>query len=307
MGRPFEHPNSLVLGGGGVLGEAWMLGVLAGIEHASAFDARECERYVGTSAGSIVAARLVAGRSPGEEIDGRVEQAVPDEATVGARTLLGQAVRIGASAAGVAAAPLAVAGLRLSTAGGALARRAALSRVPPGRRTLTDLARWIERIGARFDGRLLISAVDTASGRRVMFGAPGAPQASVAEAVEASCAIPGVFRPVAIADRSYVDGGVWSPTNMDVLDVRDGERVLCLNPTGSVGRGRMGSPAAAVGALSRSVAAVEATVLRRRGARVLMVAPNAGAVEAIGPNLMDSGPRRQVLRAGFAQGAALAA
>lgn len=303
MGRPFEHPNSLVLGGGGVLGEAWMLGVLAGIEQASGFDARTCRHYVGTSAGSIVAARLVAGRSPGEGLDGRVEQAIPDEPTVAARTLLGQALRIGTSAA----APLAVAGLRLTTAGGALARRAALSRIPPGRRTLTDLARWIERIGARFDGRLLISAVDTGSGRRVMFGAPGAPHASVAEAVEASCAIPGYFRPVPIADRSYVDGGVWSPTNMDALEVRRGERVLCLNPTGSVGRGRAGSPAVAVGALSRSVAAIEATVLRRRGARVLMVSPDAGAVAAIGPNLMDAGPRRQVLKAGFEQGAALAA
>src|SRR3954454_7040425 len=57
-------PDILVLGGGGVLGEAWMMGVLAGIEDATGFDLRDCESFVGTSAGSIVAAHLVSGRSP---------------------------------------------------------------------------------------------------------------------------------------------------------------------------------------------------------------------------------------------------
>ena len=56
-------PDVLVLGGGGVLGEAWMMGVLAGIEDATGFDLRECEYFVGTSAGSIVSAHLVARRA----------------------------------------------------------------------------------------------------------------------------------------------------------------------------------------------------------------------------------------------------
>ena len=58
------RPDVLVLGGGGVLGERWLMGVLAGIEDATGFDLRECEYFVGTSAGSIVAARLAAGISP---------------------------------------------------------------------------------------------------------------------------------------------------------------------------------------------------------------------------------------------------
>src|SRR5437763_9375228 len=57
-------PDVLVLGGGGVLGEAWMMGVLGGIEDGTGLDLRRCEYYVGTSAGAIVAAHLVAGRSP---------------------------------------------------------------------------------------------------------------------------------------------------------------------------------------------------------------------------------------------------
>jgi len=60
-GRP---PNVPVLGGGGLLGEAWMTGVLAGYEDAIGADVRRCRRFVGTSAGSIVASSLVAGRSP---------------------------------------------------------------------------------------------------------------------------------------------------------------------------------------------------------------------------------------------------
>ena len=58
------RPDVLVLGGGGVLGEAWMMGVLAGIEDGTGFDLRDCDYYVGTSAGSIVAAHLIAGQPP---------------------------------------------------------------------------------------------------------------------------------------------------------------------------------------------------------------------------------------------------
>src|SRR5947209_7942828 len=58
------RPDVLVLGGGGVLGEAWMMGVLAGIEDGADLDLRDCESFVGTSAGAIVAAHLVAGNAP---------------------------------------------------------------------------------------------------------------------------------------------------------------------------------------------------------------------------------------------------
>src|ERR1700722_3243092 len=58
-----SRPDVLVLGGGGVLGEAWMTGVLAGIEDATGIDLRQCEHFVGTSAGSIVAAYLTGGAS----------------------------------------------------------------------------------------------------------------------------------------------------------------------------------------------------------------------------------------------------
>jgi NTE family protein len=104
--------------------------------------------------------------------------------------------------------------------------------------------------------------------------------------------------------RRYVDGGVWSPTNLDGARVRSGTEVLCLNPTGSL-RPSRGAPFGAVGLVSRSIAAVEALALERRGASVTVVSPDAGAAAAMGSDLMDAGRRSRVSAAGFSQGRAL--
>jgi NTE family protein len=297
---PFRSPEVLVLGGGGILGEAWMNAVLAGIEDASGFDARECEGYIGTSAGSIVAAALAGGKSPGDRLGSLPEppaQEDPDEPT-DEPSLAARAVRSGVA---TAAAPVAALALPTIAPGGALVRRLALSRVPPGKRSLGGLGAQIDSLGAHFDGRLSVSAVDLESGRRVTFGQPDAPDATVGQAVEASCAIPGYFRPVAIGGRSYVDGGAWSPTNMDAASVSRGTQVLCLNPTGSMAHS-FTSAMGAIGLASRSLARLEALVLERRGARVEIVAPDEGSLEAIGPNLMDPRPRKAVIAAGLTQG-----
>ena len=291
----FRHPDVLVLGGGGTLGELWMSALLAGLEQASAFDPRECESYVGTSAGSIVAAVLAGGVSPERRLGELPEQPPGDEP----ETASGGGVATRTLRAGVATAAAPVAALALPTMapGGAFVRRLALGRVPRGKRSLGDLGRQVESTGVRFDGRLAISAVDLESGRRVMFGRDDAPETSVGQAVEASCAIPSYFRPIEIGGREYVDGGAWSPTNLDTAKVRRGTQVLCLNPTGSL---------TALGVASRSGARFEALVLERRGARVQIVTPDEGSVEAIGPNLMDPRRRKEVIAAGVAQGRRLA-
>src|SRR3954447_4934971 len=296
--RP-DPPDVLVLGGGGILGEAWMLAVLAGLEEAAEGDFRDCGAYIGTSAGSIVSAALVAGVRPRERLGSLPEQpevSEPEEA--GGSSPLGNLVRLGLAASGTVAAPFAALTLRSTALGGAFVRRVALNRVPAGRRSLGGLGRSLEEAGARFDGRLSVSAVQLDSGRRVMFGSDGAPQASVGQAVEASCSIPGVFKPIRVNGHAYVDGGAWSPTNMDTARVRRGSRVLCLNPTGAV---------RAVGPLSRSAAAFEALALEGRGAKVRTVAPDTGSSSAMGANLMDAGPREEVIAAGFSQGLSLAA
>src|SRR3954463_11026776 len=60
----FESPEVLVLGAGGILGEAWMGGLLAGLQEGTGFDPRDCDHFIGTSAGSIVAAGLAGGVDP---------------------------------------------------------------------------------------------------------------------------------------------------------------------------------------------------------------------------------------------------
>ena len=301
-----QPPDVLVLGGGGILGEAWMSAVLVGLQETADFDPRECVGFVGTSAGSIVAAALVAGVDSRSRLGHLPEQPPAPASEVEAGTgPVARALELALAAGGAAASPLAAIGLRTTEAGGALVRRAALSRVRPGRRSLAPLGSELERSGARWDGRLSISAVELETGRRVMFGTPGAPSASVGAAVEASCAIPGVFRPVEVNGRRYVDGGAWSPTNLDRAPAGRGTRVLCLNPTGSLRPSRTG-PFGALGPMSRALAAVEALALQRRGAKVTTVNPDAGSLAAIGANLMNPRRRSQVIQAGLAQGRALA-
>ena len=233
-----ELPDALVLGVGGTLGEAWLRGLLSGLESASGLDFTRCEYFVGSSAGSIVSATLAAGRSPqaGDRAARAwaVHAAEPDPVP----GLLGRAARgagrIGAAAAGPLM-PIALAGT--APAGRAL-RAAALRAVPQATRSLGGLGRRLDALGARFDGRLRIAAVDRRSGRRVLFGAPGSPPAAVSQAVLASCAVPGIFAPVTIGGREYVDGGVWSPANLDAAPAGRGSSVLCLAPTRARGRAR---------------------------------------------------------------------
>jgi NTE family protein len=298
------RPDVLVLGGGGVLGEAWINGVLAGLEDEAGLDLCRCEYFVGTSAGAIVAARLVAGRRPerpaptGQEQVAELELARPENAP--APSALVQAARRGAEWALALGSPLAPLALGLAAPGGALARAAVLQAIPRPPRTLERLRQQIDRSGARFDGRLRVVAVERRSGRRVVFGRPGAPRCTVGEAVAASCTVPWLFAPVLIAGREYVDGGVWSPTNLDLAPAGRGSEVLCLSPLSSVAAAR--SLLAVARNLLRSAVSLEELALRRRGATVRIVAPDADSVAAIGGDLMDREPRALVLAAAYAQG-----
>jgi NTE family protein len=301
-------PDVLVLGVGGILGEAWTSSLLAGLAEGGEFAPGGCDVYLGTSAGSIVAALLCGGVELRDRL-GRLPEQPPadapdaesDAASAGASVL-----QAASSAATAAIQPFASLALRGAAPGGQLLRRAALSRVPRGRRSLAELGREIERSGATWDGRLRIAVVELESGRRVIFDGSGNPAIEVGQAVEASCAIPGVFRPVEIDGRHYVDGGAWSPTNMDTLEVAAGTRVLCLNPTAAL-RPTRRAPAGVFGTFSRSLAAIEAAALRRRGAEVTIVEPDRRSVAAMGPNMMSPRRREQVVAAGITQGRELAA
>jgi NTE family protein len=303
MGPVIELPDTLVLGAGGTLGEAWMRGVLSGIESATELDFTKCEYLVGTSAGSIVAAALAAGRRPeagdraAREWGAQAAEHDP-ERNLGAslRNLGGELARTAGRLTATAAAPFtpfALAGLEPA---GRAVRAAALAAAPRPDRNLEPVGRHIDSLNAQFDGRLRIAVVERRTGRRVMLGAPGAPPATVREAVTASCAVPWLFAPVTIAGREYVDGGVWSPTNLDAAPGGRGTRVLCLAPT-AAGPLRAPTTAALV---------TEEMALKGRGTRVRTITPDAASTTAIGPNLMDQGRVEGVLDAAFAQGRAMA-
>jgi NTE family protein len=310
-----QLPDTLVLGVGGTLGEAWMRGVLAGLEAAADLDFRGCEYLLGTSAGSILAATLVGGRRL--EAGDRAAKAWAAAAGAGAggdargvgaggdargsrgdgAGAVGGAVRAAWRFGTVAASPLAPVAFAGLEPVGRFARSAALAVSPRPTRRLDALGRHLDSLGAEFDGRLRIAAVDRGSGRRVLFGAPGAPTASVRDAVLASCAVPWLFAPVAIAGRDYVDGGVWSPLNLDAAPGGRGAHVLCLAPTAGAGPFR---------AATRAALVAEEMALRARGMRLQVIAPDPASAGAIGPNLMHRGRVEDVVDAGFAQGLAAA-
>ncbi|HET6548068.1 MAG TPA: patatin-like phospholipase family protein, partial [Solirubrobacter sp.] len=291
---------------GGVVGEAWMSGMLAGIEDAGGVDFRRAETLVGTSAGAIVAARLSAGRPPRrpERADGAGGPDPAEPAAPTSRSALGAAGRLAVRAAWGVTAPFATAALAAGAPAGALTRSLLLARVPGGRGSLADVSRLVERHGARFDGRLRVVAVDRASGRRVVFGAPGGPPATVGAAVAASCSVPWIFEPVRIGGREYVDGGVWSLTNLDVAPAGRDTEILCLSVTHSLPLA-LRDPLSALRAAAAVATAAEMHALARRGARVDIVGPDAGSAAAIGGQLMDRARAAGALAAGYRQGRAV--
>lgn len=275
-------PDVLVLGAGGNPGIRWMRGVLAGITAETAIDFRRVEHLVGTSAGAVVAADLLAGRAPEgpahpleealpEELEARPDAATADAGEDGGAR--GAALRLARTLGTAAATPLAPLALSALGAPGALVRARVLSRMPaPTTTTLDGLRERLARDGLRFDGRLRVVCVERESGRRVVFGAPGAPPAEVAEAVQASCSVPWLQAPVRIGGRDYVDGAIWSPTSLDVAPALRETHVLCLAPT--AGELVDGGAQGAVRTASRTALAVETLALRRRGAVVEVLAPD---------------------------------
>ena len=148
-----------------------------------------------------------------------------------------------------------------------------------------------ERIALMYGDRswperpLWICAVDLEHGDRVVFGHDG-PDTPVGVAVQASSSIPGFFRPVEHDGRRYVDGGVHSPTNADLVAASRFDVVVIISP--------MSATRLAHGALlpnprpmhARRLAD-EVDQIRRSGAEVLTFQPTSAVVSAMGRNSMD--------------------
>jgi NTE family protein len=142
-------------------------------------------------------------------------------------------------------------------------------------------------------------ACDYRTGKRVPFGRVDAPTAEVADAVAASCAIPGFFRPVEIRGRPYVDGGVCSASSLDLVAGSGLDLVICLTPLAS--RHRVGGlhPFDRLGDASRGAngrrLGYEAKKVRRYGTEVVFIQPDAEDLAVMGRNLMSPERRHLVI------------
>ena len=266
--------TALVLGGGGVTGIAWEWGMLAGLAEASV-DLCTADLVIGTSAGSVVGAQVAA------DIPAKDRYAAQLTAAGGELT---------AKLGGLLWAQIAWAVLRSRIPQRARARigRMALAAktVPEAERKAVIEARlpvrtWPERT-------LLIPAVDAMSGEFVIFDKDS--DASLVDAVAASCAVPGVWPPVTINGRRYIDGGVRSAANADLA--AGCARVVVLAPITS-GFGALPSAGRQVARLSEE-------------AQVVMISPDKAARRAIGRNMLDPARRAGAARAGHAQAATVA-
>jgi NTE family protein len=268
--------SALVLGGGGVTGIAWELGMLAGLAEAG-LELSTADLVIGTSAGAAVGAQLTSG-VPIEDL--YAAQLASRGHEIAARFGIRQLARLGWA--------------MVRSRGDARRFRARVGQLALATPTVSEAER-LAVIGSRLPAhdwpqrRLQNTAEEAGSGDFVAFDRDSG--VGLVEAVAASCAVPGVWPPVTIGGKRYVDGGVRSATNVDLAE--GCARVVVLAPVT-----RSAGP---MGRLTDQLAALHRT------ARVVLVAPDKAARRAFGRNLLDPARRAPAARAGRTQAAAVAA
>ena len=299
--------TGLVLGGGGVLGAAWLMGALHALREHTGWEPGRASHIVGTSAGSVVGALLAIGIPTGFLIRHQRGEHTDDVLVLG-RPVESAEERTRGLFAWSGTIPRPILGSPC------LALRTALTpwRFPPtaalvgwiGRGFLSNaevghIIRSLVPEGWTEHPNLWLVAVDYSTGRRVVFGASDAREADLADAVRASCAIPGFYEPVRIDGRDYVDGGAWSPSNLDLLTHVDVDTVIALNPMSSL---HPGPPTTILERFERRIRSAsgrrlgrEARKLRDAGKRLLLIQPREDDLKAMGVNLMNPTRRVHVL------------
>ena len=269
--------RALVLGGGGVAGIGWQTGLLFGLSEAG-IDVTGADLVIGTSAGSTTGAQLLSGVPLGELYDRHV---FPKGASTEIAAELDTDKMV------------ATWGALLNEHEPGPGLRAAIGRYALTAATVPERQRRAV-IEARLPSHdwpstpLQIVAVDAASGEERVFTQED--DVPLVDAVAASCAVPGVWPPVTIGGRRYIDGGVRSSANADLAEGHD--QVLVIAPV-------------------RDFLVPEKPITRRlkkleKSASLLTIRPDDASVAAMGANPLDPAAAKPAAQAGRAQAAAVA-
>jgi NTE family protein len=273
--------RALVLAGGGLAGIAWETGILRGIADESPQTAKallDADVLVGTSAGSTVAAQLSSGLSLDALFDRQTTPSSaelnPDVGIEEITDLFVAAMLTPNTTQTEKLQKIGAVALSKATVSEAVRRDVIAQRLPSHD--------WPDRV-------LRISAIDAATGELVTFD--NGSGVGLVDAVAASCAVPGVWPPVTIGDRRYMDGGVGSAVNMGLAN--DCDVAVVLVPSGRSTPSPFGAGAAdEVDAFAGSTFGVFA---------------DDGSLAAFGPNPLDPACRTPSAQAGRAQGQRIAA
>ena len=282
--------RALVLGGGGSTGNAWLIGVIAGLFDAG-LDVTEADLVIGTSAGATAAAQIAGATAT--ELLAAILAAAPQQPTGpvgsdGGRVPIRPAANHMERTSKIIAAAEDAADMRRRMGAAALDMEAASDG--------SGQTRWRATVAARLPSQrwpqrtVLVTAVDAHTGEPVVFDRHSG--VDLADAVAASCASGFPYR---IGDSRYIDGGYRRNENADLAAGYG--RVLVLSPFG----GRTRTP------LEWGMhLAAQVDELRARGSRVETIFPDSNLEHMFGANAMDLSLRPPAARAGYDQGRALA-
>jgi NTE family protein len=319
-----EPRVALVLGAGGITGGAWEHGILSALYERTGWNPGHAHAFIGTSAGSWVATFLAAGRSMADVLNAS-RPPVP-HGNAAQRT----ARRAANAALGDTSGLYTFAGRPLLSPRAWLRPASALAGS-----ALFSTEGMVRRLRSQFpEGvpdwphpNLRIVAFDTRHYRRTVFGKAGAPPARLDQAVPASSAIPGVFRPVVIDNVPYLDGGIASTTNLDLAaefvgtgqgagqhERADGvDLVICFAPMAGdrIGGRPPAGPAIYGYTFNEAIAWVARRQVERETARLRIAFPGVDVLtfrptpedrQAMGRNAMDGRKRPAVRQQAYLSG-----